>query len=92
MTTFLSCAAVVLLAFVALGLLRLLVGPSRVDRIMAAQLAGTGCAAIALLLAVTGREAIIDVALVLVLLATMAVATLWRFDAPSEDDDRTEDR
>lgn len=92
MTTFLAFAAVALLGFVALGLLRLLIGPSRVDRIMAAQLAGTGCAAIALLLAVTGREAIIDVALVLVLLATMAVAALWRFDAPARDDEGIEDR
>jgi multicomponent Na+:H+ antiporter subunit F len=92
MIAFLSCAAVALLGFVALGLLRLLIGPSRVDRMMAAQLAGTGCAAIALLLAVTGREAIIDVALVLVLLATMAVAALWRFDAPACDDEGGEDR
>jgi multicomponent Na+:H+ antiporter subunit F len=86
-TAFLTCAAVALLGFVALGLLRLLVGPSRVDRMMAAQLAGTGCAAIALLLAVTGRDATIDLALVLALLATMAVAALWRFDAPTRDDD-----
>lgn len=88
MITFLTCAAVALLGFVALGLLRLLVGPSRVDRMMAAQLAGTGCAAIALLLAVTGREATVDLALVLALLATMAVAALWRFQAPTRDDER----
>jgi len=86
-TAFLVFSTVFLLAAIALGLVRLLVGPSRVDRMMAAQFAGTGSAAIALLLAVTGKEAAIDVALVLALLATMAVAALWRFDTQHADEE-----
>lgn len=77
MAEFLAAAAVFVLASVALGLIRLLRGPSAADRMMAAQLFGTGGAAICLLLAATeGIDAIADVALTLALLAALAAAAL----------------
>jgi multicomponent Na+:H+ antiporter subunit F len=76
----LALAAVFVLASVALGLVRLLRGPSAADRMMAAQLLGTGGAAICLLLAAAEEvEAIADVALTLALLAALAAAALSRF-------------
>ena len=58
---------------VALGLVRILRGPSAADRMMAAQLLGTGGIAVLLLLAAaTGVSAAIDVALTLALLAAFA--------------------
>lgn len=77
MAEFLAAAAIFVLASVALGLVRLLRGPSAADRMMAAQLLGTGGAAICLLLAATqGIDAIADVALTLALLAALAAAAL----------------
>ncbi|QJP14068.1 multiple resistance and pH regulation protein F [Starkeya sp. ORNL1] len=77
MAEFLAAAALFVLASVALGLVRLLRGPSAADRMMAAQLLGTGGAAICLLLAATqGIDAIADVALTLALLAALAAAAL----------------
>jgi multicomponent Na+:H+ antiporter subunit F len=65
------------LLMVALGLVRILRGPTAADRIMAAQLLGTGGIATLLLLAVaTGMDAAIDVALSLALLAAFASAAL----------------
>ncbi len=73
MTEFLVLAALALLAIVAAGLVRVHLGPSRADRIISAQLIGTGGVAIALLLAAASADtAIIDVALVLALLAAFA--------------------
>ena len=61
------------LAMLALGLIRVLHGPADADRMMAAQLIGTGgIAALLLLGAVTGVPATVDVALTLALLATFA--------------------
>lgn len=75
MADFMIIAAIFVLAMVALGLLRLLRGPSAIDRIMAAQLLGTGSAAILVLLATAMKvSAIVDVALTLVLLAAFASA------------------
>lgn len=71
----LTAAALVALATVALGLLRVIRGPTRADRMMAAQLLGTGGIAVLLLLAVAGGDmAILDVALVLAVLAAFAAA------------------
>ena len=68
MAEFLLAAAGFVLAMVALGLVRILRGPSDADRIMAAQLLGTGgIAALLLLAAATGVPAAVDVALVLAL-------------------------
>jgi multicomponent Na+:H+ antiporter subunit F len=63
-------AAGFVLAMVALGLLRILLGPAEADRMMAAQLIGTGGVAVLLLLAVaSATPSIADVALILALLA-----------------------
>jgi multicomponent Na+:H+ antiporter subunit F len=73
MAEFLVGAAAFILAMVALGLLRILRGPGDADRIMAAQLLGTGgIAAVLLLGAATGEAATVDVALTLALLAAFA--------------------
>jgi len=73
MTAFLFAAAIFILATVALGLARVLYGPGEVDRLMAAQLLGSGGVAVLLLLSVAmDIAAIIDVALMLALLATFA--------------------
>jgi multicomponent Na+:H+ antiporter subunit G len=61
---FLTAAATLVLAMTGLGLARVLWGPSAADRMMAAQLLGTGGAATALLLAMaTGNTALVDIAL-----------------------------
>ncbi len=73
MTEFLLGAAVFILAMVALGLVRVLRGPADADRMMAAQLLGTGGIAVVLLLgAATAVSAAVDVALTLALLAAFA--------------------
>jgi multicomponent Na+:H+ antiporter subunit F len=73
MPDFLLGAAGFVLVMVALGWVRILRGPSQVDRMMAAQLFGTGgIAALLLLGAATGVGAIIDVALTLAVLAVLA--------------------
>jgi multicomponent Na+:H+ antiporter subunit F len=73
MVEFLLAAAAVVLAMVALGLVRILRGPTDADRIMAAQLLGTGgVAALLLIAAATSVPAATDVALALALLAAFA--------------------
>jgi multicomponent Na+:H+ antiporter subunit F len=70
MADFLLGAAGFVLAMVALGLVRILRGPGDADRIMAAQLLGTGGIATLLLLAqATSVPAAADVGLILALLA-----------------------
>ena len=70
MADFLLAAAGFVMATVALALVRILRGPAAAERIMAAQLLGTGGIAALLLLAeATGVPAAVDVALVLALLA-----------------------
>ena len=77
MTEFLFAAAGFVLAMVALGLVRILRGPSVADRIMAAQLLGTGgIAALLLIAAATSMSAAVDVALSLALLAAFASVAL----------------
>jgi multicomponent Na+:H+ antiporter subunit F len=73
MTEFLLAAAFFILAMVALGLLRVLRGPADADRMMAAQLLGTGSIAIVLLTgAAAGQAMMINVALTLAILAAFA--------------------
>jgi len=73
MASILIGAACFVLAATALGLLRILRGPADADRMMAAQLLGTGGVAALILLAVAVRTpAIVDVALMLALLAAFA--------------------
>ncbi len=73
MSGFLFAAALFVLATVALGLVRVLRGPGDADRMMAAQLLGTGGIAVLVLLgAAMGNPAVVDVALTLALLAAFA--------------------
>jgi multicomponent Na+:H+ antiporter subunit F len=73
MASFFFGGAGFVLAMVALGLLRILRGPAEADRMMAAQLVGTGGVAALILLAVaTATPSIVDVALMLALLAAFA--------------------
>jgi len=75
MPEFLLAAAGFVMAMVALGLVRILRGPDDADRMMAAQLLGTGGIAALLLVATAlGASAIIDVALILALVAVFATA------------------
>ena len=85
MAEFLLAAAGFVLLTVALGLARILLGPSSVDRMMAAQLLGTGGIAVLLLLAAaTGMSGTIDVALTLALVAAFASAAFAKV-APDAD-------
>lgn len=73
MAELLAGAAGLLLLTMAGGLLRVLRGPGEADRMMAAQLLGTGGIAVVLLLsAAWDLPAAVDVALVLALLAAFA--------------------
>jgi multicomponent Na+:H+ antiporter subunit F len=89
MSGFLLTAAAVVLATVALGLLRVLRGPGDAERMMSAQLLGTGGVAVLLLLAtVTGIRAAVDVALTLALLAAFASIAFYK-GAPGGSPDDT---
>jgi multicomponent Na+:H+ antiporter subunit F len=87
MADFMLAAAGFVLAMVAIGLARILRGPSDVDRIMAAQLFGTGgIAALLLLGAAMRRPAAVDVALILALLAAfVSVAFVKGASRPEAD-------
>jgi multicomponent Na+:H+ antiporter subunit F len=76
-TTFLFAAAVLVVASTGVGLLRLLRGPTAADRMMAAQLSGTGAATACLLLSIALESGpIVDVAVTLAILAAIAAAAL----------------
>lgn len=65
--------AILILVSIAASLARVFRGPTRSDRVMGAQLLGTGGVAVLLLIAAAGGNwAILDVALVLALLAAFA--------------------
>ncbi len=84
MLEFLLGATAFILAAVAFGLMRILRGPGDADRMMAAQLLGTGgIAAVLLLGAATGEGATIDVALTLALLAAFAAFAFVKAEEPS---------
>jgi len=79
MADFLLAAAGFVLVTVAVGLVRILSGPGDADRIMAAQLLGTGGIAALLLLAqAMSVPAAIDVGLVLALLAAFVSVAFVR--------------
>jgi len=83
MTEFLLAASAFVLAMVALGLARILRGPGDADRMMAAQLLGTGGIAALLLLGVaTGEAAIVDVALTVAVLAAFASIAFVKAASP----------
>jgi multicomponent Na+:H+ antiporter subunit F len=85
---FLLAAAGFVLAMVALGLVRILRGPADADRMMAAQLLGSGGIA-ALLLggAAVGDGSVVDVSLTLALLAAFASIAFVKFAPASTGDD-----
>jgi len=90
MPDFLLATATFILAMVALGLLRIVRGPATADRMMAAQLLGSGGVAISLLLSIaTANPSIVDVALLLALLAAFASVAFVR-DAPAASSDAFE--
>jgi multicomponent Na+:H+ antiporter subunit F len=71
--------ALVLLVSMAAGLVRVVIGPSPADRMMAVQLLGTSGIAILLLLsAALDVPALTDVGLIFALLAAVSVAALTR--------------
>jgi multicomponent Na+:H+ antiporter subunit F len=73
MTVIYYSAAAFILAMIALGLLRVLWAPSSTDRMMAAQLIGSGGVAVLLLLSAAAEiPAVVDVALMLAILAVFA--------------------
>jgi multicomponent Na+:H+ antiporter subunit F len=94
MAEFLLAAALFVLAMVALGFVRIMRGPGDADRMMGAQLIGTGGIAVLLLLsAATGTGPIVDVALTLALLAAFASVGFFKNAAAAPPDDaETADR
>ena len=86
MADFLVAAAGFILAMVALGLLRILRGPTDADRMMSAQLLGTGgIAALLLLGAGTGMPAVVDAAMTLALLAAFAALAFVNSAYPADE-------
>jgi multicomponent Na+:H+ antiporter subunit F len=85
-----ACALVLLM--VAIGLLSVLRGPTRADRMMAAQLFGTGgIAALLLVGTATGVEAVVDVALTLAVLAAFASVSFVKADRQAHGVSRKEE-
>jgi len=79
MNTFLSIALIVLVVSFILGLIRVFLGPSTEDRMMAIQLIGTTAVAMLILgSALLNMPSSIDVALVLAVLAAVAALALSR--------------
>jgi multicomponent Na+:H+ antiporter subunit F len=79
MIEFYFIAAGFVLATVALGLVRILRGPGDADRMMAAQLLGSGGVAVLLLVgAATGIGGAVDVALTFALLAAFASVAFFK--------------
>jgi multicomponent Na+:H+ antiporter subunit F len=75
--------AAALLLIVGASLIRIARGPTPADRMMGAQLAGTGGITILLLLAVASRRwAIVDVALILAVLAAFAAVAFVKSASP----------
>jgi len=92
MTEFLLGASAFVLAMVALGLVRILRGPGDADRMMAAQLLGTGGIAALLLVGVATREsAIADVALTVAVLAAFASIAFVRATSADAADTTPDD-
>ena len=86
MTQFLFAAAIFILLMVAAGLARILWGPANADRLMAAQLVGSGGVAVLVLLAVAeDMHAIIDVALMLAILAVFASVGFVNWASEAEE-------
>ena len=92
MDEFLQFSSAFVFAMVALGMVRIIWGPTKADRMMAAQLLGTGGIASLLLRSdVTKTPAVVDVALVLALLAAFASVAFVLRGAPAEPVQEAED-
>ncbi len=90
MSEFLLASALIVLVTVAAGLARVLHGPGDAERIMAAQLLGTGgVAALLLFGAASGSGSAVDLALTLALLAAFAAIAFFKKGSTRElpDDD-----
>ena len=93
MTEFLLAAAAFAVFTVALGMVRVLRGPGEAERLMAAQLLGTGGVAALLLLGVaTGEDSILDVALTLALLAAFAGFAFVKAQSRAAQEDQQRSR
>lgn len=87
MTNVLIAASWLVLLMVAVGLLSVLRGPTRADRMMAAQLFGSaGIAALLLVGTATGVESVVDVALTLAVLAAFASVAFVEAGRQAEPD------
>jgi multicomponent Na+:H+ antiporter subunit F len=87
MTDALIVAGLVILASLLAGLVRVVRGPSLGDRMLAAQLFGTGAVALLVILSVAmAMPALIDVALVFAILAAVAVVAFVRTAEGGDDD------
>jgi len=95
MADFLLSAGAFIVLMVALGLVRVARGPGRAERMMAAQLLGTGAIGALLLFgAASGDGAMFDVALTLALLSAFASIAFVRFALRQDQkvpDDGTEE-
>ncbi len=79
MTMFLAAVAVFLLLNIALGLVRIVRGPTMADRMLAAQLfSSTGIAIMLVLSVVLAEPAVLDVALIFAVLAVLATLAFTR--------------
>ena len=92
MTTLYFILVGVLMGNIAVGLIRILRGPTAADRMLAAELFGTVTVAIILLLAIVLEKPVYyDVALVFALLSALAVVAFvtrgWPNPEPGEQDD-----
>jgi multicomponent Na+:H+ antiporter subunit F len=87
MPQFLLAACGFVMVIVAVGLIRILRGPTDVDRMMAAQLFASGGVATLLLLAAgAGAPAALDVALTLALLTAFASVAFVKSASHASDD------
>lgn len=87
MPEFLLAASTFILATVAVGLIRVLRGPGNAERMMAAQLIGSGGIASLLTAGIaTGVSAATDLALTLALLATFASIAFVKKGTPRSPD------
>ena len=87
MTEFLAVAALVLVITLCGGLVRVALGPTPSDRLMAAQLMGTtGIATLLILAEVVHVPALVDVAVIFALLAAVTVAAFTSRSQSTRDD------
>lgn len=93
MTEFLLGVACFILATVALAVFLVMRGPADADRMMSAQLLGTGGVAVLLLAgSAIGQRVILDVALVLALLAAFAGLAFVKAGFPAQSEDPEDGR